>query len=117
MAITNKRAMGPKELAKNVTSRTPPPCDHVFLPIQTIFELNRHIHKTNVLTKFHEDWAKNVSSRLFSCFHNIHIETTAPPSGGHVFQMITTIFKLCRTDGKTDGWTTPKQYPYAYGGG
>ncbi|KAH3885553.1 hypothetical protein DPMN_009548 [Dreissena polymorpha] len=60
-----------------------------------------NIHKTNVLTKFHDDWtknvtsrekdpgghAKNVSYRLFTCFHYIHIEKTAPPPGGHVFQM------------------------------
>ncbi|KAH3831786.1 hypothetical protein DPMN_105056 [Dreissena polymorpha] len=40
-------------------------------------------HETNVLTKFHKDWAKNVSYRLFTCFHYIHIEKTAPPPGGH----------------------------------
>ncbi|KAH3821771.1 hypothetical protein DPMN_123539 [Dreissena polymorpha] len=57
-----------------------------FLPIRTI--------ETNVLTKFHKDWTKNVSYRLFTCFHYIHIEKTAPPPGGHVFQMFTTIFKL-----------------------
>ncbi|KAH3821833.1 hypothetical protein DPMN_123601 [Dreissena polymorpha] len=93
-----------------------------------------NIHKTNVLTKFHDDWTKNVTNtvkktprpgghvfftdpnhclnqpsyqrnkywtknvsyRLFSCFHYIHIEKTAPPPGGHVFQMFTTIFKLVR---------------------
>ncbi|KAH3738329.1 hypothetical protein DPMN_044963 [Dreissena polymorpha] len=39
----------------------------------------------------HED---NVSSRLFTCFHFIHIEKIAPPPGAHVFPLITTIFKL-----------------------
>ncbi|KAH3749229.1 hypothetical protein DPMN_183722 [Dreissena polymorpha] len=34
--------------------------------IQTIFELNHRIQKTNVLTKFHEDWATN------PCFSNNH---------------------------------------------
>ncbi|KAH3888817.1 hypothetical protein DPMN_012855 [Dreissena polymorpha] len=34
--------------------------------------------ETNVLTKFHEDWTKNVTSRVFTCFHYIHIEKTAP---------------------------------------
>ncbi|KAH3771513.1 hypothetical protein DPMN_172835 [Dreissena polymorpha] len=42
-------------------------------------------HKTNVLTKFHENWAKNVSSRVFTCFHYIHIEKTTPLPGDHVF--------------------------------
>ncbi|KAH3889152.1 hypothetical protein DPMN_013202 [Dreissena polymorpha] len=56
--------------AKNVTPRP------YFLLIQTIFELNLHIQKTHVLTKFHEDWTKNVTST--------HIENTAPPSGGHI---------------------------------
>ncbi|KAH3796144.1 hypothetical protein DPMN_149711 [Dreissena polymorpha] len=35
---------------------------HVFLPIRTIFELNRHIQETNVLTKFQIILAENVSS-------------------------------------------------------
>ncbi|KAH3698257.1 hypothetical protein DPMN_085776 [Dreissena polymorpha] len=48
------------------------------------------------MSKFHEDWAKNVSSRLFTCFHYIHIRKTAPLPGGHVFSLITTIFKLVR---------------------
>ncbi|KAH3787569.1 hypothetical protein DPMN_165695 [Dreissena polymorpha] len=55
----------------NVTSRRP--C--FFLLIRTIFELNRHIQKTHVLTKFHE---------VLTCFHCIHIEKTAPPPGGHI---------------------------------
>ncbi|KAH3888933.1 hypothetical protein DPMN_012978 [Dreissena polymorpha] len=45
------------------------------------------------MSKFHED---NVSSRLFTCFHFIHIKKTAPPPGAHVFPLITTIFKLVR---------------------
>ncbi|KAH3834006.1 hypothetical protein DPMN_107324 [Dreissena polymorpha] len=40
-------------------------------------------HETNVLTKFHENWAKNVTSRVFTCFHYIQIEKNAPPTGGH----------------------------------
>ncbi|KAH3860151.1 hypothetical protein DPMN_023042 [Dreissena polymorpha] len=34
--------------------------------------------------KFHENWAKNATS-VFTCFHYIHIEKNAPPTGGHVF--------------------------------
>ncbi|KAH3876079.1 hypothetical protein DPMN_039359 [Dreissena polymorpha] len=67
-----------------------------FLPIQTIFELNCRIHETNVLTKFHADWARNVSYTLFTCFQYIHIENTAPPPHSHVFPPIMTIFELVR---------------------
>ncbi|KAH3887888.1 hypothetical protein DPMN_011910 [Dreissena polymorpha] len=38
--------------------------------------INPRYQETNVLTKFHE---------VFTCFHYIHIEKTAPPPGGHVF--------------------------------
>ncbi|KAH3869868.1 hypothetical protein DPMN_033039 [Dreissena polymorpha] len=72
----------------HVTSREkapPPHGGHVFLPIQTIFELNRRIQETNVLTKFHEDWNKNVTSRVENC--------PAPPPGSHVFSPIWTIFE------------------------
>ncbi|KAH3871559.1 hypothetical protein DPMN_034764 [Dreissena polymorpha] len=98
-----------KDWAKNKTA--PSPGGHVFPLITTIFKLIRDIyitnaknvtsrvkktpsgsHETNFLTKFHEDWAKNVSSRLFICFHYIHIEKTAPPPGGHVFSPITGVF-------------------------
>ncbi|KAH3841591.1 hypothetical protein DPMN_115060 [Dreissena polymorpha] len=41
-------------------------------------------HDTNVLTKFHKNWAKHVT-RVFTCFYYIHIEKTGPPNGGHVF--------------------------------
>ncbi|KAH3835514.1 hypothetical protein DPMN_007048 [Dreissena polymorpha] len=51
-------------------------------------------HETNLLTKFNEDWAKNVSYRLFTCIHCNHIEKTALPRGGHVFLPIWTIFEL-----------------------
>ncbi|KAH3827010.1 hypothetical protein DPMN_128938 [Dreissena polymorpha] len=67
---------------------------HVIQLTETIFELNSHIKEANVLTKFHENWAKNVTSRVFTCFHYIHIEKNAPPTGGHVFSPIWTIFEL-----------------------
>ncbi|KAH3887453.1 hypothetical protein DPMN_011470, partial [Dreissena polymorpha] len=59
-----------------------------FLPIKTIFKLNCRIQKTNVLTKFHEDWEK--------------ICKTASPPGGHVFPPIMTIFELVRDIYKID---------------
>ncbi|KAH3804798.1 hypothetical protein DPMN_133088 [Dreissena polymorpha] len=63
----------------------PSPGNHVIQRTGTIFELDSRIKETNVLTKFHENWAKNVTSRVFTCFHYIHIEKNAPPTGGHVF--------------------------------
>ncbi|KAH3690314.1 hypothetical protein DPMN_191084 [Dreissena polymorpha] len=95
------------ELAKNVTSRVKmtPSCGLVFLRIRTIFELNRRIQKTNVLTKFHEDWTNNVTSRVFTCFHYIHLKKTVPSPCSHVFSPIWTIFQLVRDINKTNGLT------------
>ncbi|KAH3887106.1 hypothetical protein DPMN_011121 [Dreissena polymorpha] len=81
--------------AKNKTA--PPPGSHVIQLTGTIFQLNSCIKETIVLTKFHENWAKNVTSRVFTCFHYIHIEKNAPPTGGHVFSPIPTIFKTLFT--------------------
>ncbi|KAH3738901.1 hypothetical protein DPMN_045544 [Dreissena polymorpha] len=58
--------------------------------------------KTHVLTKYHDHWTKNVTSRVFPCFHYIHIEKTSPPPGGHVFSPIWTIFKLVHKINKTN---------------
>ncbi|KAH3873376.1 hypothetical protein DPMN_036610 [Dreissena polymorpha] len=71
----------------HIWKTAPPPGGHVFSSICTIFELVRDINKTNVLTKFHDDWAKIVTSRLFT-------RNTAPPPGSHVFQGSGTIFEL-----------------------
>ncbi|KAH3754569.1 hypothetical protein DPMN_189246 [Dreissena polymorpha] len=84
---------------KSVTSRVF--TSHVIQQTGKIFELNSHIKKRNVLTKFHENLAKNVTSRVFTCFHYIHIEKNASPSGGHVFSPIWTISKLFRDINKT----------------
>ncbi|KAH3774184.1 hypothetical protein DPMN_175558 [Dreissena polymorpha] len=78
------------------------PGSHVIQLTGTIFELNSYIKETNVLTKFHENWAKNVTSRVSTCFHYIQIEKNAPPTGGHVFSPIWTIFKLVRDINKTN---------------
>ncbi|KAH3889175.1 hypothetical protein DPMN_013225 [Dreissena polymorpha] len=47
--------------------------------------------ETKVLTTFHENRAKNVTSR-----------ENAPPTGGHVFSPIWTIFELVREINKTN---------------
>ncbi|KAH3816641.1 hypothetical protein DPMN_118159 [Dreissena polymorpha] len=79
----------------------PPPWRPCLLPIRTIFKPNRHIQKTHVLTKFHEDWTKNVTYLVKNCpapwryvfspfwtsfelFHDDWAKlNTAPPPGGH----------------------------------
>ncbi|KAH3693164.1 hypothetical protein DPMN_192566 [Dreissena polymorpha] len=102
---------------KNVTSRKRPPGGHVCLPIQTIFELNCRIQSymkkcpapwrpyiigINLLTKFHEDWAINVVSRVLTRFYYSHIRKNAPPLGSHVFQANVTIFDLIQDIIKTN---------------
>ncbi|KAH3729398.1 hypothetical protein DPMN_055366 [Dreissena polymorpha] len=80
----------------HIEKNAPHTGSHVFSPIPTIFKLVRDINKTNVLTNFHDDWAKIVTTRVFTrenC-HYIHIEKNAPPFGGHVFSPISTIFEL-----------------------
>ncbi|KAH3890805.1 hypothetical protein DPMN_014893 [Dreissena polymorpha] len=76
--------------AKNVTSRVF--TSHIIQLIGIIFELNFQIMEKN---------AQTMTSRLFTCFHYIHIEKNAPPTGGHVFSPIWTIFKLVREIKKT----------------
>ncbi|KAH3700305.1 hypothetical protein DPMN_075280 [Dreissena polymorpha] len=76
--------------------------NHVIQLTDTIFELNSHIKETNVLSKFHENWAKNVTSIVFTCFHYIHIKKNAPPIGGHVFSPIPTIFNFVQDINKTN---------------
>ncbi|KAH3711751.1 hypothetical protein DPMN_071425 [Dreissena polymorpha] len=79
-------------LGKNVTSRVftcfhyiyreknyPPTGGHVFSTIWTIFELVRHINKTNVSINFHDDWARIVTYRVFT-------RKTVPPTGGHLHE-------------------------------
>ncbi|KAH3774392.1 hypothetical protein DPMN_175774 [Dreissena polymorpha] len=87
---------------KNVTSRVftcfhyihieknaPPTGCHVFSLIWTIFKLIQDINKTNVLTNFHDDWAKIPRK-------------TALPTGGHVFQRTGTTFELIQHIIKTN---------------
>ena len=69
-----------EDWTKNVTSRVltrfyyyshirktaTPSGSHVFQPTGTIFELVQDIIETHVLTKFHEDWTINVTSRVLT---------------------------------------------------
>ncbi|KAH3890109.1 hypothetical protein DPMN_014180 [Dreissena polymorpha] len=68
------------------TKNAPPPGEHVFQPIQTIFELVQDIIRMNLLTKFQDDRTINVASRVLT-------RKNAPPPGGHVFQATGSNFK------------------------
>ncbi|KAH3735549.1 hypothetical protein DPMN_042085 [Dreissena polymorpha] len=81
-----------ENLAKNVTSTRKmlrPLAAMFFSPIPTIFKLVRDINKTNVLTNFHDDWAKILISRVFT-------RKNFPSTCGHVFSPISLIFELVR---------------------
>ncbi|KAH3695007.1 hypothetical protein DPMN_082454 [Dreissena polymorpha] len=68
------------------------PVNHVIQLTGTIFKLNSHIKETNFLTKFHENWAKNVTSRVEKC----------PPHWRPCLSLIWTIFELVRDINKTN---------------
>ncbi|KAH3770001.1 hypothetical protein DPMN_171280 [Dreissena polymorpha] len=70
----------------------PPPSIHVIQLTGTIFEINSRIKKTNVLSKFHENWAKNVTSTVEKW----------PTHWRPCFLPIPTIFKLVRDINKTN---------------
>ncbi|KAH3796460.1 hypothetical protein DPMN_150028 [Dreissena polymorpha] len=57
-----------RALFSHIRNTAPPPGGHVFQWTETIFELNQHIIKTNILTKLHEDWASNLTSTVFTSF-------------------------------------------------
>ncbi|KAH3870694.1 hypothetical protein DPMN_033885 [Dreissena polymorpha] len=56
-----------------------PPCGHVFQQTDTIFKHIQYIIKTNVLTKFHDGWAINVTFRVLISFYYSHIRKNALP--------------------------------------
>ncbi|KAH3808828.1 hypothetical protein DPMN_137187, partial [Dreissena polymorpha] len=51
---------------KHIEKTAPSPGGNVFPLITTLFKLIRPINKTNVLTKFHDDWPKHVTFRVFT---------------------------------------------------
>ncbi|KAH3866207.1 hypothetical protein DPMN_029265 [Dreissena polymorpha] len=59
------------------------PGGNVFQQTEYIFVHIQNIIKTNILTKFHEDWKKQKIKN-------------APPPGSHVFQQTGTIFQLAQ---------------------
>ena len=81
-------------ICSHIEKNAPPTGGNVFSPIWTIFELVRDINKANVLINFHDDWAKLVTSRVFTMFLYNQKRKTALPPGGHVFQRTGTTFEL-----------------------
>ncbi|KAH3837793.1 hypothetical protein DPMN_111194 [Dreissena polymorpha] len=69
-----------------------PPGNHVFQHTGTIFKLNSRIQETKVLTKFLENWAKNLTSRVEKC----------PAHWRPCFFTDLTIFELVRHINKTN---------------
>ncbi|KAH3748069.1 hypothetical protein DPMN_182506 [Dreissena polymorpha] len=61
----------------HIVKIAPPLGGYVFSRIWTIFKLERDNNKTNVLTKFYDEWTQIVTSRVFT-------RQTAPPTGGHL---------------------------------
>ncbi|KAH3857851.1 hypothetical protein DPMN_100466 [Dreissena polymorpha] len=49
-------------IIRKPSENCPSPSSHVIQLTGTIFELNSRIKETNVLSKFHENWTKNVTS-------------------------------------------------------
>ncbi|KAH3894092.1 hypothetical protein DPMN_018250 [Dreissena polymorpha] len=56
-------------------------------PLVAIFELDRGIIGTNLLTKFHEDRTRKIACKVYT-------RKTAPPTDGHVFQLTRTTFEI-----------------------
>ena len=54
-----------------------PNCSHVFQATGTILELVQDIIRTNVQTKFHEDWTINVTLRVLTSFYYSHSHKAA----------------------------------------
>ncbi|KAH3727031.1 hypothetical protein DPMN_052956 [Dreissena polymorpha] len=97
---------------RTINEKCPTLGSHVFQANVIIFELIQDINKTNLLTKFHEDWTINVPSRVLTRknapppgghFHEdrkinvasrVLTRKNAPPPGGHVFQPTGIIFEL-----------------------
>ncbi|KAH3715829.1 hypothetical protein DPMN_058542 [Dreissena polymorpha] len=82
----------------HINKNTPPPGDHVFQPTGIIFELIQDMIGINLLTKFHEDWAINVVSRVLTRFYYSHLRKNAPPLGSHVFQANTNLLTKFHED-------------------
>ncbi|KAH3737874.1 hypothetical protein DPMN_044472 [Dreissena polymorpha] len=90
---TDKRRSQKLNMSTLCSENCPPPSSHVIQLTGTIFEINCHIKEKNVLSKFHENWAKNVTY----CVHMFSLYTyreKCPAQWRQVFSPISTIFEL-----------------------
>ncbi|KAH3848131.1 hypothetical protein DPMN_090481 [Dreissena polymorpha] len=96
---TNRRRTKTNSKIWAIRKTAPPPGGHFYndLPKYVTSRV-----ETNVLTKFHEIWAKNVTSRVFTCFHYIHIQKKCPAHWRPCFSPIWTILELFRDINKTN---------------
>ena len=77
------------------------PTDLVFEPAWPIFELDRDIVKMIILSKFDEDWTKNVASRVFTrFFHDLTYWPSFWPNVTH----IRTWLRYCQDDHSEQVW-------------
>ncbi|KAH3754608.1 hypothetical protein DPMN_189288 [Dreissena polymorpha] len=87
--LGNKRAK--MALFHDPRQNCPPHSSHAIQLTGTIFKLNSRIKETNVLGKFHENWAKNVNSttdqqtgqKQYVPHYYSGGHKNAPPTGGH----------------------------------
>ena len=68
-------------IRKNATS----PGGHVFKWIAIIFELSPDIISTNILTKFHKHWTKNVTYSVLTRFYYSHKGKLSRPPAAMFF--------------------------------
>ncbi|KAH3807135.1 hypothetical protein DPMN_135468 [Dreissena polymorpha] len=87
-------------LIKPYKEKCPAPWCHFIQANVTIFELIQDIIKTNLLTKFHQDWTINEKCPApWRPYWTINVASrvkNAPPLGSHVFQAKATIFELIK---------------------
>ena len=77
------------------------PTDLVFDPTWPIFELDRDIVKMIILSKFDDDWAKTVASRVFTRFFN---DLTYWPCFWPDMTYIRTWLRYCQDDHSEKVW-------------
>ena len=63
---------------RHIRINSPPPCSQVDQPTGTIFLQIKDIIGMNLLTKFHEDRAKNVASRMLKRFYDSYLRKNVP---------------------------------------
>ncbi|KAH3801564.1 hypothetical protein DPMN_155219 [Dreissena polymorpha] len=108
--LTKKNATPPTNFRTNVMTKfhkdlsIKPPGGHVFQRTGPNLELSPDIIGKNVLTKFHEDWTKNLTSWVLK-------KKNAQPPSGHKQMLILTKFHEDLTINMTSRVLTRKKAP------